>query len=155
MNKMEQRTALKELFNVFHRAKALKVLPSQRCYSRKLEKVLEIVTVPGLINLNADDFYTAFWGKKNLTLFSIQARGKRCVEKACGELLKALRNAKIADYAGAVFNVSGGDNLTLYDVNKLAEVIYNFLDPGTNIVFGAVIDGKKDDWIEVTLVAGK
>lgn len=154
MKKMKERTALKEFFNEFHKRKAIRVLPNRRCYSAKLEKVLDLATVPGLINLDVKDFYTAFAEAGTLTLFSIQARGRKCTEKACRELLKALRKAKIADYDGATFNVSGGNNLTLYDVNELAEVIYNFLDPDANIIFGAVIDENKDDWVEVTVVAG-
>ena len=54
---------------------------------------------------------------------------------------------------GVVFNVTGGSDLTLYEVNDAAEVIYNAVDPEANIIFGAVIDEKLQGEVVITVIA--
>ncbi|MBU0502095.1 MAG: cell division protein FtsZ, partial [Candidatus Margulisbacteria bacterium] len=54
---------------------------------------------------------------------------------------------------GVIFNVTGGSDLTLYEVNEAAEVIYNAVDPDANIIFGAVIDEKVEGDVVVTVIA--
>ena len=50
-------------------------------------------------------------------------------------------------------NVSGGESLTLHEVNDVADIIYSAVDPDANILFGSVIDESLGDEIMVTVIA--
>jgi cell division protein FtsZ len=52
-----------------------------------------------------------------------------------------------------VFNITGGRDLTLHEVNIAAEAIYEVVDPNANIIFGAVIDEKMQGEIRITVIA--
>jgi cell division protein FtsZ len=52
-----------------------------------------------------------------------------------------------------VFNITGGEDMTLHEVNAAAETIYEVVDQNANIIFGAVIDPKLDGEIRITVIA--
>jgi cell division protein FtsZ len=54
---------------------------------------------------------------------------------------------------GVVFNITGGSDLTLHEVNAAAETIYEVVDPNANIIFGAVIDDRMQGEIRITVIA--
>jgi cell division protein FtsZ len=54
---------------------------------------------------------------------------------------------------GILFNVTGGPDMTLYEVNEAAEIIRKTAHPEVNIIFGAVIDESMDDKIRITVIA--
>ena len=54
---------------------------------------------------------------------------------------------------GIVWNITGGNDLTLFEVNEAAEVIYDLVDPNANLIFGAVIDPELEGEVSITLIA--
>lgn len=52
-----------------------------------------------------------------------------------------------------MFNVTGGSDLTLHEVNAAAEIIYEGVDPNANIIFGAVIDERLQGEVRITVIA--
>jgi len=52
-----------------------------------------------------------------------------------------------------LFNISGGNNLTLFEINEAAEIIHQAADPEANIIFGANIDESLDEEVRVTVIA--
>lgn len=55
--------------------------------------------------------------------------------------------------AGIVYNITGGKDLTLQEVNRVSEVVTSLADPSCNIIFGAVVDEAYDGIINVTIIA--
>ena len=54
---------------------------------------------------------------------------------------------------GIVYNITGGRDLTLQEVNRVSEVVTGLADPSANVIFGAVIDEQYDGEIHVTIIA--
>ncbi|MEE8638057.1 MAG: cell division protein FtsZ, partial [Candidatus Margulisiibacteriota bacterium] len=77
----------------------------------------------------------------------------RAVDAAEAAIQSPLLEETITGAKGVIFNVTGGSDLTLYEVNEAAEVIYNAVDPDANIIFGAVIDEKLQGDVVVTVIA--
>jgi cell division protein FtsZ len=65
-----------------------------------------------------------------------------------------LLESSIQGAKGVVFNITGGSDMTLHEVNTAAETIYEGVDPNANIIFGAVIDDEKmEGEIRITVIA--
>jgi cell division protein FtsZ len=64
-----------------------------------------------------------------------------------------LLESSIDGARGVVFNITGGSDLTLHEVNAAAEIIYEGVDPNANIIFGAVIDERLQGEIRITVIA--
>ena len=71
--------------------------------------------------------------------------------RKCGGF--SLLETSIDGASGVIFNVTGGPDLTLYEVNEAAEVIYAVASPEANIIFGAVIDERVQGEIRITVIA--
>ena len=54
---------------------------------------------------------------------------------------------------GIVFNISGGSDMTLQEINTISEVVTDMADPSANVIFGAVVDEKFAGQISVTIIA--
>jgi cell division protein FtsZ len=65
----------------------------------------------------------------------------------------ALLDVSIDGAQGILFNVTGGPDLSLYEVNEAAEIIRRTADPDANIIFGAVVDPNMKDGIRITVIA--
>ena len=77
----------------------------------------------------------------------------RAKEGATGAISSPLLESSIEGAKGVVFNITGGRDLTLHEVNVAAEAIYEVVDPNANIIFGAVIDEKMQGEIRITVIA--
>jgi len=64
-----------------------------------------------------------------------------------------LIESSIQGAKGVVLNITGGNDLTLHEVNTVAETIYDIVDPNANIIFGAVIDESMQGEIRITAIA--
>jgi cell division protein FtsZ len=110
--------------------------------------------VPGLINLDFADIRTIMFDAGSAMMGIGTASGEnRAVEAAEQAISSPLLEETINGAKGVVFNVTGGSDLTLYEVNDAAEVIYNAVDPEANIIFGAVIDEKLQGEVVITVIA--
>ncbi len=77
----------------------------------------------------------------------------RAREAAIAATSSPLLETSIDGAGGVVFNITGGSDLTLHEVNQAAEIIYEAVDPNANIIFGAVIDDRLQGEIRITVIA--
>ena len=116
--------------------------------------ISDLITVPGLINLDFADVRTIMYEAGSAMMGIGSGSGEnRATEAAEQAISSPLLEETITGAKGVIFNVTGGSDLTLYEVNDAAEVIYNAVDPDANIIFGAVIDEKLEGEVVVTVIA--
>jgi cell division protein FtsZ len=77
-------------------------------------------------------------------------KASQAAEKA---IASSLLDVTIDGARGILFNITGGQDLTLFDVNEAAEIIRKTAHPEANIIFGAVIDESMKDEIHITVIA--
>jgi cell division protein FtsZ len=113
-----------------------------------------LITVPGLINLDFADV-RAVMAEGGAALMAIgHGQGdNKAIEAAEKAIASSLLDVTIDGARGILFNVTGGSDLTLYDVNEAAEIIRKTAHPEANIIFGAVIDESLSDEIHITVIA--
>ncbi|KAK6147198.1 hypothetical protein DH2020_018110 [Rehmannia glutinosa] len=103
--------------------------------------ISDIITIPGLVNVDFADVQ-AIMANAGSSLMGIgTATGKsRARDAALNAIQSPLLDIGIERATGIVWNITGGSDLTLFEVNAAAEVIYDLVDPSANLMFGAVID---------------
>src|SRR3972149_3539903 len=116
--------------------------------------ISELITVPGLINLDFADV-KAIMVEGGVALMAVgQASGEdRAVHAAQQAIPSRLLDITIGGARGILFNVTGGPNLTLFEVNQAAAIIKETAHPDVNLIFGAVIDENMGDKGRVTAIA--
>ncbi len=116
--------------------------------------ISDLITVPGLINLDFADVRTIMADAGSAMMgIGIASGENRAVEAAEQAISSPLLEETITGATGVIFNVTGGSDLTLFEINEAASVIYNAADPGANIIFGSVIDEKMQGDIMITVIA--
>lgn len=116
--------------------------------------ISEIIMRPGLINVDFADVRTIM-GDAGTALMGI-GRGSgrsRAQEAASAAISSPLLDFPIEKAKGIVFNIVGGNDLTLQEINAAAEVIYEAVDPNANIIFGALVDDTMDGEVAITVIA--
>ncbi len=122
--------------------------------ARAVQGVAEIITMPGLINLDFADVKAIMRNAGSALLGVGTGRGKQRAEKALNEALKSpLVAAPIQGARGVLFNVIGGPDLTMAEINWLAEAITKNVGGDANIIFGARIDNAFKDRLQLVLIA--
>jgi len=119
-----------------------------------IQGISELITVPGLINLDFADVRSVM-AEGGAALMAI-GRGEgqdKAVEAAEHAIASSLLDVTIDGARGILFNVTGGSDLTLFDVTEAAEIIRKTAHPDANIIFGAVIDESLQDCINITVIA--
>lgn len=117
--------------------------------------ISEIITVGGLINVDFADVRSVMEGAGNAMLGIGYGKGtSRAKDAALNAISSPLLEGGIANATGIVYNITGGSDLSLFEVNTASEIIYELADPTANIIFGAVVDeGITDGSVHVTVVA--
>lgn len=116
--------------------------------------ISELITVPGLINLDFADVKTIM-GEGGAALMAVgYASGEDRARVAAEQAISSqLLDITIDGARGVLFNVTGGPSLTLFEVNQAAAIIRETAHPDVNMIFGAVIDPEMGDAIRVTVIA--
>jgi cell division protein FtsZ len=119
-----------------------------------IQGISELITVPGLINLDFADVKTIM-AEGGAALMAVgEAEGDERAQKAGKQAISSrLLDITIDGAKGILFNVTGGPDLTLQEVYQAANLIRDTAHPEANIIFGAVIDENMFDRIRVTVVA--
>src|SRR5258708_15664349 len=119
-----------------------------------VQGIAEGINVPGLVNVDFADVRSVL-NEAGSALMSIgQGRGRNRAQLAAEEAVAGgFLNVTIRGAQRVLFNISGGDDMTLFEVNETAQYIGNAIDDAADITFGAVIDPTLDDVIRVTLIA--
>ncbi|HEX9797845.1 MAG TPA: cell division protein FtsZ [Anaerolineales bacterium] len=119
-----------------------------------IQGISELITVPGLINLDFADVRTIM-SEGGAALMAVgratgEERAREAAEKA---ISSELLDITIDGARGILFNVTGGNDLSLYEVNQAAAIIKETAHPDVNLIFGAVIDPSMVDELRVTVIA--
>lgn len=119
-----------------------------------VQGISDIITVPGLVNVDFADVRAVMADAGSALMGIGVGSGKsRAKEGAISAISSPLLEHSIEGAKGVVLNITGGTDLTLYEVNTAAETIYEVVDPNANIIFGAVIDEKMQGEIIITVIA--
>ena len=119
-----------------------------------IQGISELITIPGLINLDFADV-RSIMSEGGAALMAVgrgsgEDRAKAAAEQA---ISSQLLDITIDGARGVLFNVTGGSNMTLFEVNQAAAIIRETAHPDVNMIFGAVIDPSMGDEIRVTVIA--
>jgi cell division protein FtsZ len=116
--------------------------------------ISEIIVKPGLINVDFADVKTIM-GNAGTALMGIgTGKGKtRAQDAAVAAISSPLLDFPVKRAKGIVFNIVGGSDLTLTEINAASEVIYENVDPEANIIFGALIDPQMETEVSITVLA--
>ncbi len=119
-----------------------------------IQGISDLITIPGLINLDFADVKTVM-SKSGSALMAIgHGQGdSRAKDAARSAIASPLLDVSIAGAKGLLFNVTGGPDLSLYEINEAAEIINSASDMEAQIIFGAVIDPSMQGTIRITLIA--
>ncbi len=119
-----------------------------------IQGISELITVPGLINLDFADVRTIMAEGGSALMAIGQAGGDNRAQNAAEQAIhSALLDVSIDGAQGILFNVTGGPDMSLYEVNEAAEIIRRTADPEANIIFGAVVDSELNETIRITVIA--
>jgi len=119
-----------------------------------IQGISELITVPGLINLDFADV-RAIMAEGGAALMAIgRASGEdRARMAAEAAISSSLLDITIDGARGILFNVTGGSNMTLFEVNQAAAIIRETAHPDVNLIFGAVVDANMGDEMRITVIA--
>ena len=119
-----------------------------------IQGISELITIPGLINLDFADV-RAIMSEGGAALMAVgTGEGDERAKKAAEDAISSkLLDITIDGARGVLFNVSGGPNMTLFEVNQAAAIIRETAHPDVNMIFGAVIDPNMGDAIRITVIA--
>jgi cell division protein FtsZ len=119
-----------------------------------IQGISELITIPGLINLDFADVRTIM-SEGGAALMAVgQASGEDRAKIAAEQAISSqLLDVTINGARGILFNVTGGSNLSLYEVNQAAAIIKETASPDVNLIFGAVVDENMGDNIRITVIA--
>jgi cell division protein FtsZ len=119
-----------------------------------VQGISELITVPGLINLDFADVRTIM-SEGGAALMAVgSAKGEDAARIAAEQAISSqLLDITIDGARGILFNVTGGPDLTLFDVNQAAAIIKETAHPDVNLIFGAVIDQNMKDAVRITVIA--
>ena len=140
---MDKRASLNDSFKI-----------ADQVLHQGIQGISELITVPGLINLDFADVRTIM-SEGGAALMAVgKASGEDRARLAAEQAISSqLLDITIDGARGVLFNVTGGPNLTLFEVNQAAALIRETAHPEVNMIFGAVIDPNMSDEIHVTVIA--
>ncbi len=119
-----------------------------------IQGISELITVPGLINLDFADVRTIM-SEGGAALMAVgRATGEDRARAAAEMAISSqLLDITIDGARGILFNVTGGADLSLFEVNQAAAIIKETAHPDVNLIFGAVVDPSLGDELRVTVIA--
>jgi cell division protein FtsZ len=119
-----------------------------------VQAIAEVITVPGLINLDFADIRTIMKDAGPAWMSIGRGSGQnRAADAAKQALTSPMLDVSMQGAKGVLFNVAGGESLSLFEVNNAAEVIRQAVDPEANVIFGVVLDPNMGNEVRLTLIA--
>ncbi|QED23715.1 Cell division protein FtsZ [Candidatus Deianiraea vastatrix] len=117
--------------------------------------ITDLITMPGLVNLDFADVKTVMKNMGRAMMSSGESTGEdRSVKAAESAIINPLLDISSVNGArGVLINITGGSDMTLFEVNDAVETIRNNLDDSANIIFGAIFNEQYDGIIRVSVVA--
>jgi cell division protein FtsZ len=119
-----------------------------------VQGISDLIAMPGLINLDFADVKTVMSHKGTALMGIGMAKGKdRAAEAAQKALNSPILETSINGAQGVIMNITGGNNLTLYEVQEAADIVSSACHEELNMIFGSVINENLKDEIIVTVIA--
>jgi len=120
---------------------------------RSIKGITEMITMPGLVNLDFADLKTVM-KRGGVAMIGLgEAEGENKAVNAVVEALNSpLLEVDISDATGALVNVTGGEDMTISEAEKVVEEIYSRVDPNARIIWGTTVDPKLKRNIRAMLV---
>ena len=119
-----------------------------------VQGIAEVINVPGMVNVDFADVRSVLRDAGTALMSIGQGQGRSRAQRAAEEAIAGgFLNVTIRGAKRVLFNISGGDDMTLFEVNEIAERIGQAIDDAADITFGAVVDPTLNDAIRVTLIA--
>ncbi|WCK53077.1 cell division protein FtsZ [Aneurinibacillus sp. Ricciae_BoGa-3] len=119
-----------------------------------VQGISDLIAVPGLINLDFADVKTIMTERGSALMgIGIATGENRASEAAKKAICSPLLETSIDGARGVLMNITGGTNLSLYEVNEAADIVASASDAEVNMIFGAVINENLKDEIVVTVIA--
>lgn len=119
-----------------------------------VQGISDLITIHGLINLDFADVKAVMAGAGSALMGIGRASGEnRAIEAAQQAIESPLLEVSIDGARGVLFNVSGGSDMSMHEINEAAESITAAVDPDANIIFGATLNTAMEDEIAITVIA--
>jgi len=119
-----------------------------------VQSIAELVTVPGEVNLDFADVKTVMSNAGPAWMAIGRGYGdNKAVDAARNAVTSALLDVSIDGAKGILFNITGGSDLSLMEVQAAADVVRSAADPDCNIFFGMATDLKMEDEVKITIIA--
>ena len=141
---VDKTTALSEAFSV-----------ADNVLLQATKGISELVTVPGLVNLDFADVKSIMACRGNALMGTGRGTGPNRAVDAASQAVSSplLEDVSIHGAEGVLVNITGGRDLTLHEVNEAAQVVTQAAGDDANVIFGAVIDPSLDGDLLITVVA--
>ena len=119
-----------------------------------VQGITELITTPGMINTDFADVKMIMSDAGSALMGIGYGTGEnRAVNSARQAISSHLLEAAIEGARGILLNISGGSDLTIFEVNEAAEIIHEVAHPDANIIFGTVMDEEMGDEVRITVIA--
>ncbi len=173
--KKRRRHAEEGILNLARAVDTLITIPNERLLSvagqkttmldafRKADDVLlnavqgisDLITIPGLINVDFADVKTIMSSMGRALMGTGRACGERRAIEAAQQAISSplLEDVSITGATGILINITGGPDLTLFEVNEASSLIQEAAHEDANIIFGSVIDSNIVDEVRITVIA--
>jgi cell division protein FtsZ len=116
--------------------------------------IADIITTPGLINVDFADVRTIMQSAGTALLGIGTGVGENRAQMAARAAVSSpLLDLSIEGARGVLFNIAGGADLTMFEVDEAARIISSSADPDANIIFGAVVKDELIDQVRITVIA--
>jgi cell division protein FtsZ len=119
-----------------------------------VQGISDLIVFPGLINLDFADVKTIMSGQGAALMgIGFGTGDTRAADAARDAVASPLLETTIAGAKGILLNITGGSDLTLYEVNEAAQMVSESADPDAHIIFGTVIDEAMKGEVKITVIA--
>ena len=119
-----------------------------------VQGITDLITVPGLINLDFADVRTIMQDSGSALMGIGNSNSEnRAPEAAKAAISSPLLEASIEGATGIILNITGGEDLGLFEVNEAAEIVHDAAHQEANLIFGSVVDESYGDRVTVTVIA--
>lgn len=119
-----------------------------------VQGISDLIATPGLINLDFADVKTIMFNKGSALMgIGVSSGENRAAEAAKKAISSPLLETSIDGAKGVIMNITGGSNLSLYEVQEAADIVASASDEEVNMIFGSVINDNLKDEIVVTVIA--
>src|SRR5258705_9442170 len=141
---VDRTTPLKEAFRV-----------ADQVLHHATKGISDLITVPGLVNLDFADVKTVMVERGNALMGAGHATGPNRAYEAAESAVSSplLDDVSISGAEALLVNVTGGESMTLHEINEAVTVVVDAAGHDANVIFGAVIDEHMGDGLSITVIA--